>query len=81
MTLMDEQRNAILDEIIEVTMPRQRRPFEFTRREYQERAGLTQGQAARALIDAVEKTPLKTEKILLDGKWTNVYWRPEDEPQ
>jgi hypothetical protein len=77
----DNQRTRILDEIMEMTMPRKRRPFEFTRKEYQEHTGLTQAQAVRTLAGAVENTPLKTEKILLDGKWTNVYWRPEDEPQ
>ncbi len=79
--LTDEQRQAILDEIIAVTEPAKRKDYQFTRREYQECTGLTQDKAQGALERAVEAGILLREKALVDSKWTWVYWRPEDEPQ
>ena len=77
MTLTDEQRMAILDEIIAVTRLPQRKPYQFTRKEYQERAGVTQWRAENTLDESVEAGTLLREKH--KNKW--VYWRPEDEPQ
>ena len=81
MTLTDEQRQAILDEIVAISTPRQRRDFEITRLEDQHETGLTLEQAKGALDRKVRVGQLQHEKALVDGHWTWVYWRLEDEPQ
>ena len=77
----DVQRLAILDEVIALTERPKRKPYQFTREEYQERAGLTQGEAQTVLEGAVKDGVLKREKIYETGHWTIAYWRPEDELQ
>ena len=77
---MDErERLAILDEIIAVTERPRLKPYQFTRMEYQERAGVTQGEAQTLLGTAVKDGLLKREKVYEAGHWTVAYWRPEDE--
>jgi len=80
-TLTDEQRTAILDEIIAATAPRRRMAYQFTRREYQERRGVTQAQARTLLQNAVKAGKLLKERMLVDGKLCDVFWRPGDEPE
>ena len=79
MTLTDQQRQAILDEIVAMGQPRRQRDFEFRRRDYQERTGLTQPQAKGALDRMVDAGQLKAEMAFEDGHWLWVYWRPQDE--
>ena len=74
-------REAILDEIIAATAPPRRKPYQFSRREYQERRGITQAKAQHELRKLVAGGQLKVERVLLDGKWADVFWRPEDEAQ
>lgn len=81
MTLTDEQRSAILDEIVEATEPPRRKAYQFTRYEYQERKGVTQAAARTQLANAVKAERLMKARVLLDGKWCDVFWRPEDEPE
>ena len=77
--LTDERRSAILDEIIQATAPPRRKAYQFSRQEYQEQAGLTQAEARHALGKLVKSGQLQRERVLLDGKWADVFWRPEDE--
>ena len=64
MSLTDEQRMAILDEIVEATTPPAQKAYQFTRREYQDRRpGLTGAQAQGALERAVAAGVLKREQI------------------
>ena len=79
MTLTDLQRQAILDEIVEMGQSRLQRPFEFTRREYQQRSGKSQDQAKGSLLRMVDAGQLRCEKAFVEGKWAWVYWRPQDE--
>ena len=81
MSLTDGQRATILDEIIAATERPQRQSYQFTRREYQEHTELTQSQARTVLDNAVKVGQLKAERVLLDGKWADVFWRVEDEPK
>ena len=81
MTLTDEQRLAILDEIIAATEPAKRQDYQFTRREYQEHTGVTQAQAQGRLERAVKNGTLLREKVHIDGQHPWVYWRPEDGAQ
>ena len=80
MTLTDEQRQAILDEIVAVTEPPKRQEYQFTRREYQEHTGVTQAQAQGRLESAVKSGTLLRERVFIGGKRPWVYWRPEDDP-
>ena len=80
MTLTDEQRTAILDEIIAATAPKRRAAYQFTRREYQERLNITQAKARTLLQNAVKAGTLLKERMHVDGKLCDVFWRPEDEP-
>ena len=80
MSLADEERSAILDEIILATAPPRRKAYQFTRREFQERRGITQAQARTLLENAVKAGTLLKARVLLDGKWCDVFWRAEDEP-
>ena len=75
----DDQRTAILDEIIAVTTLPQRMEYQFTRREYQERTGLSRWQSQHELDQAVAVGALRKEKRYADGRAAIVYWRPEDE--
>ena len=75
----DANRLAILDEIIAATAPPRRKSYQFTRREYQEHRGITLAQARTILQNAVKAGTLLKARVLLDGKWTDVYWREEDE--
>ena len=81
MTLTDEQRSAILDEIILATTPAKRQAYQFTRREYQEQRGITQAQARTLLQNAVKAGQLLKARLLVQGKWCDVFWRPQDEPE
>ena len=81
MNLTDEQRAAILDEIIAITEPPKRKDYQFTAREYAERAGLSKSGAMKKLGKVARTGLLKRERVLVDCQWTYVYWRPEDELQ
>ena len=65
--LTDEQRQAILDEVIAATMLPERKPYQFTRREYQERAGVSQHTAEGYLEKAVG-TGLLLKKLIFHHK-------------
>ncbi len=80
MNLTDERRTAILDEVRQHGMPRGQREFEFTRKQYQERHGLTLSQAQGELERMVKAESLKSERAFVDGKWPWVYWQPHNEP-
>jgi len=77
--LTDDRRLAILDEIIEATAPPRRKAYQFSRKEYQERKQITQSQAQHELKRLVDEGQLKRERVLLDSKWCDVFWRPGDE--
>ena len=80
MTLTDEQRQAILDEIVEATTPPSKRDYQFTRMEYQERRPeLTVAQAQGTLNRAVDAGLLLKAQVFSDGHWAYVYWRAQDE--
>ncbi len=75
----DEQRLAILDEIIAVTTLPQRKQYQFTRREYQKRSKkLSRWQAQHELDQAVMAGTLRKERRYADGRKAIVYCRPED---
>jgi len=80
-SLTDDRRLAILDEIIAATTPPRRKAYQFSRLEYQERKGITQSQAQHELRRLVDNGQLKRQRVMLDSKWCDVFWRPEDEPQ
>ena len=79
MTLTDTQRQAILDEIVKLGAPRRMRAFEFTRRDYRNHTGYTRWQAENWLSQLVDQGLLKEEQVLVNGHWSWIYWRPEDE--
>jgi hypothetical protein len=79
--LTDENRLAILDEIIAVTERPKRKPYQFTRREYAERKGVTLMKAQGSLERAVGEGVLLRDEAFIDGKKCWVYWREEDEPE
>ena len=81
MTLTNERRQTILDEIIAATERPQRQAYQFTRREYEEQKGCSQAKAQWALERMVAEGVLVREKADIDDKLLWVYWRPEDEPQ
>jgi len=74
------RRQAILDEIIEATAPPRRKAYQFSRREWQEHKGQTQAEARHELGKLVKSGQLKKERVLLDAKWCDVFWRVQDEP-
>jgi hypothetical protein len=77
----DSQRRTILDEIIAATERPERLDYQITRREYQERLGITRANAESLLMNGVMNNTLLREKRFVGGKEQWVYWRPEDEPQ
>ena len=84
MPLTDEQRMAILDEIIELSMPLIRQPYQFTVGEYHKRLDgkvKTRSAAYHKLDTLAAKGKLKKTVAIVNGSRCNVYWRPEDEPQ
>ena len=75
----DEQRQAILDEIMKLGAPRRMRAFEFTRADYRNHVGCSRWQAENLLARLVDQGFLKEEQVLVNGHWSWIYWRPEDE--
>ena len=73
-------RRKILEEIAAAHRIRQRREWEFTRREFAEVANTTYERAKRVLDKKVEAGELMSEDVNVDGRRARVYWRPEDVP-
>ena len=81
MTLTDDRRRAILDEIIAATERPTCEDYQITRREYQNRKGITRAEAESLLLSGVMNQTLVRDKRFVNGREQWVYWRPEDEPQ
>lgn len=79
--MTDEQRMAILDEIIAATARPKQQPHQFTRREFAERKGVTVNMARTRLEKAVAAGILESTIVFLDGIRTWVYWRPGDDQE
>ena len=79
MILSNDERLAILDEIISATERPTRKAYQFTRREFAERKGVTLSMAMGFLERGVAEGTLRRERLYVDGKRAWVYWRPEDE--
>ena len=75
----DEERKAIVDEIMAEVMPPPLEAWQFTRKDFQDQTGLTMAKARHLLDRMVLEGKLKVEQRLIDGHWSNVFWRPGDE--
>lgn len=76
-TLSDERREQMLDEIIEFAEPKPIRPDEFTSREYADRAGVSVKLARAHLEEQVEAGRLSRRKVK-GGNWA---WKLVDEEE
>jgi hypothetical protein len=70
-TLSEQQREQMLDEIIEFAEPKPLQPEEFTTREYADHAGIS-AKLARAHLEKQVETGRLTRRKIKGGHWA---WR------
>ena len=74
-------RAKIMAEIGAAYYVRKRRPWEFTRREFADTIDFDYAKATNILEEKVASGELLSEKVRVNGKLAQVYWRPGDVPE
>ena len=77
----EEQRRAIVAEVVRWSGPDGLEPYQFTVYDYMKESGLSAGQARTRLGKLVTAGRLQSAMVTHKGKRVRAFWRPEDEPK
>jgi len=77
--MQDQDKRALLDELLELTAPPMWQPGDVMLQEYADKLGITRPAAKERLQPLVDQGKLETLVVLCeDGKRRRVYRRPDD---
>jgi DNA-binding Lrp family transcriptional regulator len=72
--------SALLDALAETISQEETKPYEWTKKDFMEKTGLSEGQTRRRLSKMVASGEIKRREAMI-GRITIVYWFAAEEPK